>query len=56
MIVENDAIVAHDFAGEEEIKKQPFPDQETVKKEEQRRFEILQAHGDISVEDLPLDP
>jgi hypothetical protein len=27
--------------------KQLFPDQETFRKEEQRRFEILQAHWDV---------
>ena len=34
-------------SGEEELAKKLFPDQETFKKEEQRRFEILDAHWDI---------
>jgi hypothetical protein len=54
-IVFKNAEFAHDYSVEEESKKQLFPDQETFKKEEQRRFEILQAHWDIPVEDLALD-
>ncbi len=37
---------------EEKIIKQLWPDQETYKKEEQRRFEILQAHWDLPVSDI----
>ena len=37
---------------EEQIIKQLWPDQETYKKEEQRRFEILLAHWDIPVSDV----
>jgi hypothetical protein len=55
MIVFKDAVVAHDPSMEEEFKKQIFTDQETFKKEEQRRFEILEAHWDIPVEDFALD-
>jgi len=54
-IVFKDAIVAHDPSVEEEIKKQLFTDQETFKKEEQKRFEILEAHWDVPVEGLALD-
>jgi len=54
-IVFKDPVVAHDPSVEEAIKKQLFPDQETFKKEEQRRFEILQAHWDLPVEDVTLD-
>ncbi len=32
-----------------------FPDQETFKKEEQRRFEILLAHCDLPIDDVGLD-
>jgi hypothetical protein len=32
---------------DEEIAKRLYPDQETFKKEEQRRFEILDAHWDV---------
>ena len=37
---------------EEKITKQLWPDQETFKKEEQRRFEILLAHWDLPVTDV----
>ncbi len=37
---------------EESLIKQLFPDQETFKREEQRRFEILLAHWDIPVTDV----
>ena len=37
---------------EERLIKQLWPDQETFKKEEQRRFEILQAHWDLPVTDI----
>lgn len=38
-------------SAEAEISRRLFPDQETFEKEEQRRFEILDAHWDV-----PLDP
>jgi len=34
--------------------KQLYPDQATYKKEEQRRFEILEAHWDLPIKDLDL--
>jgi hypothetical protein len=37
---------------EEAFIKQLWPDQETYKKEEQRRFEILAAHWDLPVTDI----
>jgi hypothetical protein len=37
---------------EESLLKQLWPDQETYKREEQRRFEILLAHWDIPVTDI----
>jgi hypothetical protein len=37
---------------EAEFIKQLFPDQETFRREEQRRFEILMAHWDIPVTDV----
>jgi hypothetical protein len=37
---------------EEKTIKQLWPDQETYKKEEQRRFEILLAHWDLPVNDV----
>jgi len=35
--------------------KQLYPDQDTYKKEEQRRFEILDAHWDLPIKDISLD-
>jgi hypothetical protein len=29
-----------------------YPDQETFRREERRRFEILQAHWDVPIEDV----
>jgi len=43
-------------SSEEAIKKELFPDQETFKREEARRFEILQAHWDVPIEDVTLEP
>lgn len=37
---------------EEALIKQLWPDQETYKKEEQRRFEILAAHWDLPITDV----
>ena len=37
---------------EEALTKQLYPDQETFKREEQRRFEILLAHWDLPVTDI----
>ena len=50
-IVFKSAAVAADSSGEDEIKKQLFPDQETYRREEQRRFEILLAHWDVPIVD-----
>jgi hypothetical protein len=52
-IVFKSAAVAADSSGEEEIKKQLFPDQETYRREEQRRFEILLAHWDLPLVAAP---
>jgi hypothetical protein len=38
---------------EEEISRRLFPDQETFRKEEQRRFEILDAHWDVPLVAVP---
>lgn len=46
-IVFRSAAAAAEGSLEEEIKKQLFPDQETYRREEQRRFEILLAHWDL---------
>ena len=52
-IVFKNATVAADSSGEDEIKKQLFPDQETYRREEQRRFEILLAHWDLPLVAAP---
>jgi hypothetical protein len=41
-------------SNEEALAKKLFPDQETYKKEEQRRFEILDAHWDVPL--TPVEP
>ena len=48
-IVWKNVQIAHDDSGDEAILKQLFPDQETFKREEQKRFEILLGHWDIPV-------
>lgn len=47
--------VMDDEFDSETIKKQLFPDQETFKREEQRRFEILLAHWDLPVVEVDLN-
>jgi hypothetical protein len=46
------AIEAH---SEAEIARRLYPDQETFKREEQRRFELLDAHWDVPLEARPLE-
>jgi len=53
-IVFKNATVANDPTGEEAIIKRLFPDQDTFKREEQRRFEILLAHWDVPVVNVEL--
>jgi hypothetical protein len=52
-IVYRSAAAAADGSGEDEIKKQLFADQETFRREEQRRFEILHSHWDLPVVPAP---
>jgi hypothetical protein len=47
--------VAHDDFDSAPIIKQLYPDQETFKREEQRRFEILLAHWDMPINAVNLD-
>ena len=54
-IVFKNMAAASDQASEEPIIKQLYPDQETYKREEQRRFEILLGHWDTPVVGVPLD-
>ena len=41
-------------SNEDAIVKRLYPDQATFKKEEQRRFEILDAHWDVPLNELDL--
>ncbi|HET8925391.1 MAG TPA: hypothetical protein VFN26_20580 [Candidatus Acidoferrum sp.] len=54
-IVFKNAAIANDNFDSSAIIKQLYPDQETYKKEEQRRFEILDAHWDLPIKDVDLD-
>ena len=54
-IVFKDVLAAHEpAAGEAAIKRALYPDQETFKREELRRFEILRAHWDLPIVDDPI--
>jgi hypothetical protein len=48
-IVFKNATVANEPFEEDSLKKQLWPDQDTYNREEQRRFEILDAHWDLPV-------
>ena len=54
-IVFKNATIANDNFDSSTIIKQLYPDQETYKKEEQRRFEILDAHWDLPIKDVDPD-
>jgi hypothetical protein len=54
-IVFKSAAIANDNFDSASLIKQLYPDQETYKKEEQRRFEILDAHWDLPIKDVDLD-
>jgi hypothetical protein len=54
-IVFKNAQIANDNFDASALLKQLFPDQESYKKEEQRRFEILDAHWDLPIKDFDLD-
>jgi len=41
-------------SGEDEIARRLFPDQGTFKREERRRFELVDAHWDVPVMDVDL--
>jgi hypothetical protein len=43
-------------SGEDEIVRKLFPDQNTFRKEEQRRFELLDAHWDVPLNELVMTP
>ena len=50
-IVFKNATVANEPFDEAALQKQMYPDQETFQREEQRRFEILDAHWDLAGQD-----
>jgi hypothetical protein len=50
-----DAAAAHNPDHEDAIKKTLYPDGSTLRKEEARRFEILDAHWDVIVDPMVLD-
>src|SRR5690348_5017725 len=54
-IVFKNAAIANDNFDSSTIIKQLYPDQETYKKEEQRRFQILDAHWDLPIKDVDPD-
>jgi hypothetical protein len=54
-IIFKNAAVANADADNSALLKQLFPDQETYKHEEQRRFEILEAHWDVPIKSVDLD-
>ena len=53
-IVFKNAATASDGFDEKPLLKQLFPDQETYKREEQHRFEILDAHWDLPIKNVDL--
>ncbi len=54
-IVFKNAQIANDNFDASALLKQLFPDQDAYKKEEQRRFEILDAHWDLPIKDFDFD-
>jgi hypothetical protein len=54
-IVYKNAAIANDDFDSAALIKQLYPDQQTYKKEEQRRFEILDAHWDLPIKNLDPD-
>jgi hypothetical protein len=53
-IVFKDAAALDGPSNEEEIQKRLYPDRAKFQKEEQRRFEILDAHWDVPLNELDL--
>jgi len=54
-IVYKNAATANDGYDSAPLLKELFPDQDTFKKDEQRRFEILDAHWDLPIKDVDLE-
>jgi hypothetical protein len=53
-IVFKNATVANENFDEAALARRLYPDQETYKREEQRRFEILDSHWDLPIKPLAL--
>jgi len=49
-------VAAHDKTHEPQIIRSLYPDQETFRREEARRFELLLAHWDLPVVDIQPSP
>src|SRR5437016_13327483 len=49
------ATIANDNFDSSVLTKQLYPDQDSFKKEEQRRFEILEAHWDLPIKEVDLE-
>src|ERR1700719_2500892 len=54
-IVFKNSTAANEPFDEDALKKQLWPDQATYAKEEQRRFEILDGHWDLTIKSVELD-
>ena len=54
-IVFKNATVANEPFDEAALQKQLYPDQDTFKKEEQRRFEILLSHWDLPIKGVDVE-
>jgi hypothetical protein len=54
-IVFKNAAIANDDFDPAPLLRQLFPDQETYKREEKRRFEILDGHWDVPIKDVDLE-
>lgn len=54
-LVFKNATVATTAFDEDALKRKLFPDQAAYKTEEQRRFEILLAHWDLAITELPAE-
>jgi hypothetical protein len=54
-IIFKSAEIAHDTFDSAALLRQLFPDQDAYKREEQHRFEILDAHWDVPIKDVDLD-
>ena len=44
-----------DNSGQADLIQQMYPDQEAYKREERRRFEILEAHWDVPLKPVPME-